>query len=263
MKKLCILCLLLAMTTLLAACAAGPSRQALKADPASAHTVWQACLAQSASHPQAPYRLNMSLRFGKEGDTRRVTALFWGNDDHALRLDVMAGVGAVVANILEDGSHFLVYAPRENRAYFHQGSTSPLLKVGVPVPLALTDLSALLNGRYAAVFGTEEGQATQAQNGCLAFALPGRLGGVLEVDARGLPRRWLEDGHKGWVMEMDYDEAGLPRKLHLEHARGQKAIVLVKQRDAVQTPFSPAQMSLSLPESAPLLPLSRYRNPAE
>lgn len=264
MKTLRIFCLLLVMAGLLTACAAqSPRQQAPAADPASARAVWQALLSQSARHPEAPYRLNMSLRFGKDGDTRRVTALLWGNNDHALRLDVMAGVGAVVANILEDGTHFLVYAPHENRAYFHQGSTRPLLKVGVPVPLALTDLSALLNGRYAAVFGTAEGTATSAGNGCLAFALPGRPGGVLEVDAGGLPRRWREDGSRGWTMEVAYDDASLPRRLNLTHANGQKAIVLVKQRDAAVSPFTQSQLSLSLPENAPLLPLSRYRAPAD
>ena len=50
-------------------------------------------------------------------------------------MDVMAGIGAVVAKIWESGDEFLVYSPTENRAFFHQGSNKPLLRVGVPVPL--------------------------------------------------------------------------------------------------------------------------------
>ena len=86
---------------------------------------------------------------------------------------------------------------------------------------------------------------------------------ALPLDAQGLPVRWTENGDKGWRMELLYDEQGLPRRLNLTHANGQKAIVLVKQRDTVQQPFTEEQLGLALPEDTPLLPLSRYRAPAD
>ena len=64
-------------------------------------------------------------------------------------------------------------------------------------------------------------------------------------------------------MEIRYDEQDLPRRLDLTHASGKKAIVLVKQRDALQQAFTEEQLGLSLPEDTPLLPLSRYRTPAD
>lgn len=257
----------LCLTALLTACAGkGTDQLPPPESPAAAErseNLWQALVRQSDKHTPSPYRLNLSLRFGTEGDTRRVTALFWGNNDKNLRLDVMAGVGAVIANIVEADTRFLIYSPRENVAYFHEGNTKPLIKVGVPVPLALADLSALLNGRYLRAFGEGHTPVAASSPDTASFALEKRFGGVLTLDAQGLPVSWTENGDKGWRMTILYDDRQLPRRLDLVHADGQKAIVLVKQRDEVHKSFTEEQLGLALPEDTPLLPLSRYRAPAK
>ena len=260
MKKLVLLCCFL----LACACAKQPS--SLDSGPeaqARLESRWQKFTAVSEAAPRAPYRLQMSLRFGAEGDTRRVTALFWGNSERRLRLDVMAGVGAVIAKILEDGQHFLVYSPSENKAYFYQGAAKPLLKVGVPVPFDLEHLAALLNGRYAAVFGDEHSAAAELPDGLARYELCGKPGGSVTLNAEGLPVAWREapQGGKGWSMDIAYDDAvpPLPRRLTLTHSNGKRAILLVKEREKPAGAFTTEQMSLTLPEGAPLLPLSQYR----
>ena len=124
MKKIIVFCCLV----LLCACARQPVLQTSPENRAVLEQRWQKFAALGAAEKSKPYRLQLSLRFGTEGDTRRVTALFWGNSQRQLRLDVMAGVGTTVAKILEDGQHFLVYSPSENKAYFYQGATKPLLQ---------------------------------------------------------------------------------------------------------------------------------------
>ncbi|MDE5879291.1 MAG: hypothetical protein K2G99_04610, partial [Desulfovibrio sp.] len=184
MKKLALLC----MALLLCACARqtpGPGMPQGE-DAKALGERWQA-YTKAGAGAEAPYRLQLSLRFGEEGNTRRVTALLWGNGGRELRLDVMAGVGTVVAKILEDGEHFLVYAPLENKAYFHQGAASPLLKVGVPVPFGLARLTALLTGHYAAAFGESFSAGTLLADGAAEFTLEGRPGGLLTLNAKGLP----------------------------------------------------------------------------
>ena len=223
--------------------------------------VWRSYAARDAA--PTPYRLHMSLRFGTEGDTRRVTALFWGNGRRQMRLDVMAGVGATVAKILEDGQHFLIYSPGENKAYFYQGAAKPLLQVGVPLPFGLENLADLLNGRYARAFGSEYLNASMGADGTASYALDGGRGGSLTLDARGLPTHWVEHpGGKGWRMELLYSEDGTPqvRRLNLEHSNGKRAVLLVKEREAPVS-FSEEQMSLSIPDSAPLLPLAQFKQP--
>lgn len=220
-----------------------------------------ASVAQPAS---TPYRIGMSLRFGEEGNTRRVTALLWGNGNADLRLDVMAGVGALVASVADKGDAFLLYAPRDHVAYVHEGSNKPLLKIGVPVPFGLSQLSALLRGQYAQVFGTEYRNARPGPadaEGSLAYLLEGRPGGLLCLDAQGRPVRWQEkEGREhGWIMDIDYDDAALPRRLKLSHDNGKRAIVLIKDRETPAAPFSADAMRLDLPADTRILPLEKFR----
>ena len=223
---------------------------------------WQKFAAVSSADKSDPYRLQLSLRFGTEGDTRRVTALFWGNSQRQLRLDVMAGVGTTVAKILEDGQHFLVYSPSENKAYFYQGATKPLLQVGVPVPFNLVHLADLLNGRYTAVFGNQFDKTAFSADGKALYDLQGQPGGRLIINEQGLPVEWQEQANgKGWSMEILYsdDPRPLPRRLNLAHSNGKRAIVLIKEREKVSQPFTKEQMALTLPDDAPLLPLAKFK----
>ena len=212
---------------------------------------WQQYLAVCDAAGAKPYRLQMSLRFGDEGDTRRVTALAWGNDTNCVRLDVMAGVGVTVAKIRQEGEHFLVLDPRNNKAWFHEGANKPLLRIGVPLPFDLGQLTALLCGQYGEVFG----RSNAGMSGT-AFALPGDTHATLALDEQGRPAMWAEKG--SWQMAIDHDEAGLPRKIRLTHPNGKKAILLVKERENPQA-FADDQLRIALRQDIELRPLSQYK----
>ena len=258
MKKLVIFCCL----ALLCACARQPVLETSPENRAVLEQRWQKFAAVSSADKSEPYRLQLSLRFGTEGDTRRVTALFWGNSQRQLRLDVMAGVGTTVAKILEDGQHFLVYSPSENKAYFYQGATKPLLQVGVPVPFNLVHLADLLNGRYTAVFGNQFDKTAFSADGKALYDLQGQPGGRLIINEQGLPVEWQEQANgKGWSMEILYsdDPKPLPCRRNLAQSNGKRAIVLIKEREKVSQPFTKEQMALTLPDDAPLLPLAKFK----
>lgn len=225
--------------------------------------LWRKYIATSQGQLR-PFRLRLSLRFGHEGDSRRVTALFWGNGDRHLRLDVMAGVGAIIAKIMQDGEHFLIYSPGEDRAYFHQGPNSPLFRLGVPFPFGLAQLAALLDGHYTESFGERSSMVHALQDGLWTYGLADGPGGRLTLDTRGLPVLWQEKGpnSQGWRMEIHYDDAEppLPRRLDLQHSNGDSGVLLIKGREKDISPFSPDRLRLSLPDTAPLLPLSRFRS---
>lgn len=252
MKKAVILILSL----FLAACARAPLQPAGEGETAK---IWSEMEAASAT-ASGPYRLQLSMRFGEEGDTRRVTALLWGNGENAMRLDVMAGVGAIVAKIAEEGDDFLVYMPRENKAYFHQGSNRPLLKIGVPVPFDLMQLADLLNGRFARVFGNVPASAKMLPNGSASYELSGNLAGQLEVAANGAPVEWKQQSG-GWQLSLGYDEEQphLPKSLRLANLNGKRAIILVKERETVDRPFTADQLKMSVPTGMPLIPLEQFR----
>ncbi len=238
-----ILCLLQ-----LCACAG----RSVPVDPAQADALWQRHVEVSERAP-APFRDDMSLRFGTEGNTRRVTALLWGNGDHTLRLDVRAGVGATLAMVRQEDSHFLLYLPMEQKALFHEGPTSPLLKVGVPLPFDLFRLEALVHGRYNAVFGTRYTEARTDRQGT-AFELSEGLGGTLVLSDAGQPVSW-----KGqeWTMSLGLDDEGHVRRVDLVNSRGEKAIVLVRSSERPGA-FTAAQMDLVLPEGTAILALEDY-----
>lgn len=263
MKKLILLPLLLA--ALLAACAKQP--QLSEADMAAQSAALQARAllyteaALSASN--APYRLQTSLRFGTEGDTRRVTGLLWGNNAARLRLDVMAGVGVTAANIVQDGRNFLIFDPRENIGYFYAGPSKPLLQAGVPVPFDLGKLADMLNGHYVTAFGELQEGGEILPKDLARFTLEGKPGGSLDLNTAGLPVFWREsaDGGRGWSMEIAYDDGPhpLPRRLSLSHTNGKKAILLVKERESLAKPFTDEQLRLTMPEGAQVLPLDRLK----
>lgn len=234
------------------------------AAPQEAQAVWQRYAALCAAHDvQKPYRVQMSLRYGTEGDTRRVTALLWGNNASHLRMDVNAGVGATVAKIQDNDDYFLVYAPTENKAYFHQGSQKPLLDVGVPMPFGVTALAELLNGRYGAVFGNSHSSSAEMTSaGNMRYTVEhGRSTGTLELDNQGLPLRWQDKDTQGWVVQFGYEDGSpLPYKLDITHGKSAKrAVVLVKDRNWPTTPFTELQLHVILPEDTPLLPLRQFK----
>lgn len=255
MKKICLIILVMA----LCACAkiAPKAPEQISGEEMLA---WDNMLKISSAET-GPYRLSLSMRFGEEGNTRRVTGLLWGNGDNAFRLDVMAGVGATVAMISDDEERFLVYAPRENKAYFHEGESRPLLKVGVPVPINLSQLADLLTGRYAEALAVREPVAATATDSGFAYKIDGPLAGDLTLLPQGRPVSWRQNTGQ-WTMEIGYDEdsPNLPERVRLKHADGKLAVILVKTREAPQGDFTPGQLKLNIPAGTPLLPLSEFKS---
>lgn len=207
---------------------------------------------------QAPgeFKDQFSMRSGTEGDTRRVTGLLWG-DAGRIRLDILAGVGAPIAKILAQGDHFLLYLPQKQIAYTHDGPSSPWFKLGVPIPLDLQKLAALMNGDFAAVF-RPAGPAIAAKGGyAFPVAAPegSDLNGDLTVNGNGQPVIW-EASKGGWTLTAAYDgEAREPKSLRLVNSNGQRAIILIKERDA-NPKFTEDQLALPLPAGTRQKPLA-------
>lgn len=203
-----------------------------------------------------PFRIQLSLRFGEEGNTRRVTAILWGNNANHIRLDVMAGVGVILAKIMNEGENFLLFSPRDNKAYFYQGKSGPLLKIGIPLPFSLRQLTQLLNGDYAAVFGRSYDSGEILASGSISYLLAD-MPGKLQLDQTALPVKWQD---KNWEMEIKYDDGNsLPQSLRLVSKEGKMAFLLIKEREKLSAPFKADQLDLVIPDFVPLLPLSKYK----
>ena len=165
----------------LQACATRGTEIGTSAPSDASNAAWQAYqgYASARASDHDPYRLSGSLRYGSQGDTRRVETLLWSNGYLPIRLDVMAGIGALVARIQETQDSFTAYAPNENKAIVHKGPQRVQLNFGRPVPFSLRDFSSLMRGRFHEVFGAAEGLNPRAlPNGDIAFTLSG---GILPI----------------------------------------------------------------------------------
>lgn len=258
--RLFVLCAVFA----LCACAKQPSLPEVTSEQATA--TWNLFTARSVA--LEPYRLSMSLRYGLPDDTRRVTALLWSNGSGPVRLDVMAGMGPLVARVREDGPNFVAVSPRDNKAWVYENtdpySTTPrvLINLGVPLPFSLTHMAALLQGNFVEVFGVDFLGTPESlpadQTGGIRYNLSGPVTGTLDLSSAGLPQRWA-DSTGAWVMDLGYSESepNLPQRLTLTHSDGNMAIVLVKNREYPAQPFAEKQLLLDIPANAHIQPIQR------
>jgi hypothetical protein len=235
-------------------------------DADEARRTWQrfAARGNAAESTSGPFRLAGTLRYtDAEGRSTRVSSLLWGNGDtrspYPLRLDLIAGVGNVVAKIHEDDSSFLAYVPDDNTAYTRERGLRTLLAFGVPIPLTLGDLCLLLTGRGGALFlpaddraapDMPEGHATP--EGFAYVLTQAGLPGILELSPAGVPLSWREKLHDGWRISFEphADNPLLPRRLRIEHDKGYSALIVIREFDRLSAAFPPDQLALSLPQDA-------------
>lgn len=269
-----VLLLVLSISLLFACARTEKVQDTIGASPKLAEHTWQAYQAYALQHyPLEPYRIEASLRYSKGNDGHRVVARLWGNNETTLRLDLMAGIGASIAKVEERPSSFLVYAPLEDKAYFHTGKEQPLFSIGVPIPFTLSQLVALMQGRFDAVFSKKyQGNPVIEKNNILSYTLvpttKKTVTGTLALTPEGLVDYWTEAPSRtttsatsnGWHLAIAYKNdpsstLRLPYKLTFTHSKGHKAILLVKERAFPAQPFTQKQLTLRLPQTATLLPL--------
>ena len=244
--------LLLTLCALAVLAGCGPKTIALvPAPPDAAASAWNAFTDYSAEREaqSGPFRLQCGLRYSDaQGDGNRANAVLWGNNDDLVRLDVLAGMGALVGRVRQSGEALVIHSPREDKAWIYQGRGKALLSFGVPVPLALPDVAAILQGRYQAVFGPVHGANPYLADGGIGFRLEGgRLPGDVTLTPEGLLVRWQE-APGAWTMHVEYDNGTppLPRLLEIDHPEGRRAVLTVTSRQAPAA-FSETQLRLDLP----------------
>lgn len=240
-----------------------PDEKKLTAEEEKAGLIWHSfsVKASNAEGLSGPFRIAANLRYSDEtGENTRVSALLWGNgkqnSPYPLRLDLVAGIGTVVAKIQEDADKFTAYSPDEKTAYTHAGDNSSLTSFGVPIPLTLGDLTLLLTGRCGRLFLPVGPRSVDvppfmnlSDNGA-SFTLAGaRLPGILELSSSGAPLKWRELKEDGWVIGMEPSKKNplQPEKLRISHPLGYSALITVKEVSRVSPPYNSAQLHLALP----------------
>ena len=236
--------------------------------------LWQryTARAMAAEGMTGPFRVAANLRYtAASGESTRVSSLLWGNgkadSPYPLRLDLLAGVGTVVAKIREDSGNFLAFSPDEKTAYTHARDDRTLVSFGVPIPLTLGDLTLLLTGQGGRLFlptgtRTDSGvppEHSLTENGASYLITGAPLPGILELSDTGAPTAWREQREDGWSIELEPGEENplQPRKVRMSHPKGYSAIIIVKEISRVSPPYTATQMDLALPPGTTTIPLER------
>ena len=243
------------------------------AEEQKAQTAWRSYLVRAKAVPrtQGAFRISASVRYTTPQETQRVSALLWGNgkpgSPYPLRLDLLAGVGSVVAKVRETEHSFTAFVPDENVAYVHPEGASTLASFGVPIPLDLHSLTQMLTGRGHVLLlpagATLEAPMptgfTVSQQG-VRFPLPtAPLGGSLLLSPEGVPIEWQENGDNGWVIGIEPEKTGSlrPAKLRISHPNGYGALLVLKEIAAMPAPFTKENMNLVLPKGVTERPLEQ------
>ncbi len=215
----------------------------------AALAVWNRFEQYSASQTSAkgPFRIQCGLRYSNQGEGNRATAVLWSNGDLPLRLDVLA-MGTLIARVRQDSGELLIHAPRDGKAWVHTGKEQAFLAFGMPLPLALSDIAYLLQGRYGEVFGPMNWDNPVKSGPNTQFTLTrGTLPGSVVLSPEGLLLSWQE-APGGWVLDIEYEGTPpLPSRLDIKHPEGRHAVLTVVEREHPAM-FTAERLALALPE---------------
>ncbi|MDR1490684.1 MAG: hypothetical protein LBS65_09445 [Desulfovibrio sp.] len=267
MPKIKCLCLTVFVLLTLNACAARQDASLPPDTPKApdvaaeikAGQIWKQFMETSdkAASTSGPFRISATMRYkGEDGTNNRVSVLFWGNGNpkspRPLRLDLLAGIGIIAAQIREDAKNFVAFVPDKKTSYTYDGESRTISSFGVPLPLSLSDLALLLTGCYGELFapGTVRMPRAYAVTGMgMEYSLEqAGLGGILELSEAGLPLSWRENA-QGWSIALEYaKDARTPARLRVAHPQGYSALVIIRDMERVSPPYEPGQLALLLPE---------------
>ena len=180
--------------------------------------------------PSSPYAISFTIRAGVSNngsvETRRVTGLLWGNPTGPVRMDLSAGIGALIARTVEEDSVLYIHIPEEKRMVIRDVSVSGLNIFGYPMPFRLHDLAKIAHGCFTPLTdGTRRGQLTKGPS--------------------GLPVKW--QGGDGWNVEFVYGETAVPKKIKAVHEDGSEALIIIKQVSKTAA-HAPEKLILDVPQ---------------
>ncbi len=172
----------------------------------------------------------------------------WGRTDFPIRLDIRAGVGAMLAHWREDEHGWIGYSPSSREAYLEATVRDGALKMGLFMPLRLNALAQLLIGCWQSVVPLQydhvQPDGTNLEYTYSIENLPLSL--LLSPQGRPLS---LRGGTQGWIVDIDQwsDETrGIPSRITLRQD-DQSAVVRIQDLDLTVTPWQDDDLMLILP----------------
>lgn len=253
--------ILLSVCALLNAC--GPKPPPLGYDdPDRVSIVWslfQASFVQTC-RPE-DFSLRASVNFSAPDRHSRFIVSMWGRTDFPIRLDVQAGVGAMLVHWREDRGDWLGFIPASGEAYVADTVQEGAWTTGLFMPVRLDALAQLLLGCWQNLVPSEY-EAVRLVDDTLEFSVTGQSTPLtLALSFNGKPVSISGPEHGGWTVSVDQwesDVASRPRRLSLVQG-DQSAMIRVQRLETSVRPWQDEDLRLDVPPGSTVwtVPLSQ------
>ena len=227
---------------------------------------WRSFRANYCVPPAAPaVKVKASLYYSQirpRKRTNRTLTTLWGDFNGAMRMDVSASIGKLLAHIRENGDGLLVFYPSDNEAYTHINPVLGATRLGMPFPFSLKVLAGVLTGDFSdlATRSYAAAKRIDGNNPGYVYDLKDDLVTRITLDVVGRPV--LVEGRTSksyakaetWRLEVNrYQEpegkkAPLPDKVTLALDNGEKGVLHIKSRELMLTAWPAGSLALALPD---------------
>lgn len=240
---------------------------------------WKSFRANYCVPPAAPaVKIKASLYYSQvhpRKRTNRTLATLWGDFGGAMRMDVSASIGKLLAHIRENGDGLLVFYPADNEAYTHVNPVLGATRLGMPFPFSLKVLAAVLAGdfsdlatkAYAAaerIDGSHPGYAFDLDHGLVTRVTLDVAGRPVLVEGRTVKsyteaRTWRLEINR--YQEPEGEKAPLPGRVTLALDNGEKGVLHIKSRELMLAAWPVGSLDLPLPDGVEPIRLDNGGNP--
>jgi len=172
-----------------------------------------------SDNANAPFRIYFSVRTNTVKDdvqeAHRLTGILWGNTPEHVRVDLSAGIGALIARALETDSTLSIHIPQEKKLYVYSATHGNIGTIfGVKIPFNLRELTKIA---------------------------------LCQAESTSL-QQYNKDG---WTTDLTYKE-NRPFRLSAHYTDGTSVIITLKKIEYTE-PFTSNQLLLAPPDGTAIL----------
>jgi len=229
----------------------GPdAEQPAEAFEQQAENIWTLFQARYMGHcPARDFSVRASAMYENPEQSSRVVLRMWGRTDFPIRLDVQAGIGAMLAHWREDEHGWGGYAPGREQAFVARDVRAGAEMMGMLMPLRLDSLARMLAGCWQDIVPPDYDRAVLAGDEPEYVFQQGQSRFVLRLAMDGRPIVFSRIAPQGWSVRIDQwmDSPGSsPRRLTLRQG-DQSAVLRLRSVDFFVDPWTPSELALDLP----------------
>ncbi len=237
-----------------------PKPPALLLEPRTAETAWsrfQEAFLQDC--PTEDFSLRASVNYSSPERHSRFIISMWGRTDFPIRLDVQAGVGAMLAHWREDQDEWLGYIPSTQEAFIADTVKEGARITGLFMPMRLNTLNQLLLGCWQAIIPTHY-ESVEIVGNTLEYSLLTESSPlILALAPSGQPVTVRNPEPGGWIARIEQWEDNVsfqPRRISL-HQEDQSAVIRIQRLESPTTPWMDKDLRLDIPPGTTIWTMSQ------